>query len=42
MEDYNKAIDLDSSYSMTYNNRGELRRVTGDLNGALEDFNMAI
>ena len=40
--DYNKAIEIKSSYAKAYGNRGNAKRAKGDLDGAMADFNKAI
>jgi tetratricopeptide (TPR) repeat protein len=42
IDDYSKAIELDSRYAPAYINRGNARSTKGDLDGGISDFNTAI
>ncbi len=42
MEDFTKAIEVDSLYAQAYNNRGAYRKSAKNYKGALEDLNKAI
>src|SRR6185312_6621815 len=42
MINYSKAIELNPSLVVAYNNRGYARFVLKDTNGALDDYNIAI
>jgi tetratricopeptide (TPR) repeat protein len=39
---YSEAIRLESDYAAAFNNRGNVRRAKGDLEGAIQDFSEAI
>lgn len=42
LEDFARAIELDSNYAAAYNNRGAIRDLLKDYDGALDDYNIAI
>lgn len=42
IEDFNKAIELDSMYAKAYHNRGLTKGKLSDYRGAIEDFNKAV
>ena len=42
IEDYTKAIELDSNYQGAYYNRGVSKKILQDYNGAIDDFNKSI
>ena len=42
VQDYNKAIELDSNYVAAYNKRGIVKGNLGDYHGAIQDYNKAI
>jgi tetratricopeptide (TPR) repeat protein len=42
LDDYNKAIKIDSKYASAYNNRGITKAALGDRKGALEDQKKAV
>ena len=41
MEDYNRAIEINSKYADAYYNRGFTRIFSNDKTGGCSDFNMA-
>ncbi|NOX45720.1 MAG: tetratricopeptide repeat protein [Chlorobi bacterium] len=42
LKDFTKAIELNSGYTMAYNNRGIIKGIMNDMKGAYDDFSMAI
>lgn len=42
MDDFTRAIEVDSTYAQGYNNRGSYRKEVKDYSGALDDLNTAI
>ena len=40
--DYNQTLKLDPTHFNAYNNRGNIRRQSGDAEGSLQDYNKAI
>jgi tetratricopeptide (TPR) repeat protein len=42
IQDYNKAIDLNSEDATAYNNRGSACAHKGDLDAAIQDYSKAI
>ena len=40
--DYSKAIELDPSFAAAYANRGNVRIIRNDVNGAMADFRRAL